>query len=184
MTKPDTLTIPAKEPQTAEPLPHPTRVLFVCTGNTCRSPMAAAVANALARQPFESLPESLRESLTPAIVASSAGIFANDGEPIAQNAVAALERAGIKAVPDADYHTHAAHTLTADEAGRYDLLVGLGGGHVMELLLRFPECSGKITGMPEPIPDPYGGDLATYEAALAKITDGVKKLLFPGKEDR
>ena len=37
-------------------------------------------------------------------------------------------------------------------------------------------CAGKITGMPEPVPDPYGGDEAAYRAALETIFRGVKEL--------
>ena len=144
------------------------RVCFVCTGNTCRSPMAAAVANAMAAE----------ECSSRTLVAASAGLYAAFGEPIAQNAVMALERAEIKPVEGRDYHTHTAHTLTAEEAERYDLLIGLGGGHCMELLMRFPHLAQRIVGMPQPIADPYGGDIDTYAGCLEQIIDGVRTLLF------
>ena len=75
---------------------------------------------------------------------------------------------------------HTAHTLTAEDAAQFDLLIGLGGGHVMELMMRFPQLAQRITCMPKSIPDPFGGDLSTYAACLEEIIDGVKTLLFAG----
>ena len=157
------------------------RVCFVCTGNTCRSPMAQAVANALARETVNALPEAVRASAVPPVAAFSAGLYACDGEPIAANAVKALERAGVEPSPNADYHKHTAHTLTAEEVDRYDLLVGLGGGHVMELMMRYPAAAQRIVGMPQSISDPWGGDLDVYTACLEEITRGVRELLFSGE---
>lgn len=160
---------------------QPRRVCFVCTGNTCRSPMAAAVANAMARKMIGELPEMVRESAVPQVLAYSAGLYACDGEPIATNAVKALELAGVESVPDMDYRCHTAHTLTAEEIEGYDLLVGLNGSHVMELLMRYPQAAQKIVGMPRSISDPYGGDLDVYAACLDEITRGVVELLFSGR---
>ena len=150
------------------------RVCFVCTGNTCRSPMAEAVANHLSRQ---------RKNDAMPIVAASAGLYANDGEPIARNAAEALRAAGITPTEGRDYRLHTAHTLTAQEVEKYDLLVGLGGSHCMELLMRFPQAAQRIVGMPTPIADPFGGDLATYAACLEQITAGVKTLLFSSEPE-
>ena len=72
---------------------HVRRVCFVCTGNTCRSPMAEAVTNALARQWIENLPAAVRDAAAPTLEAFSAGLYAAEGEPIAQNAVTALPSA-------------------------------------------------------------------------------------------
>lgn len=168
-------TVAAAERREAEPA-RTLRVCFVCTGNTCRSPMAAAVANHLAKTEREAYPEAMRDALPLRVEAISAGLAANEGEPIARNAVTALEQAGIEPVPAHDYRTHTAHNLPPEIAEQCDLIVGMTGGHVMELLMRFPMCAGKITGMPEPVPDPYGGDEAAYRAALETIFRGVKEL--------
>lgn len=156
----------------------PKRVCFVCTGNTCRSPMAEAVTNALAQKMIEAFPEAVRDAAVPPVEAFSAGLYAGEGDPIAANAVLALEGAEVPVVAGHDYHTHTAHTLMAEEIAQYDLLVGLSGSHMMELLMRFPQAAPKITCMPKPISDPFGGDLNTYQACLAEITAGVRELLF------
>lgn len=146
------------------------RVCFVCTGNTCRSPMAAAVANFYGKDPKNA----------PKIEAFSAGLYAAEGDPIAGNAVLALEEAGIEPVTGKDYHKHTAHTLTEAEAENYDRIIGLTGTHAMELLLRFPALAGKITCLPVAVADPFGGDLAVYRAALSQIISAVKECLFGG----
>lgn len=162
--------------------PRTRRVCFVCTGNTCRSPMAEAVANHLSQSFSVGLPESVRAAFVPPVEAISRGLYASEGEPIANNAVLALEQAGIEPCPSRDYHDHTARMLTEGEAETCDLLVGLGTSHVLELMMRFPQLAPRIVCMPKPIADPYGGDAEIYRACLAEITEGVKALLFAGDE--
>ena len=155
------------------------RVCFVCTGNTCRSPMASAVANAIAKK-YE---KTLLEKGLPTIEAMSAGLYASDGEPISVHAREALEAAGVAPVPSRDYRKHTAHTVSESDVQASDLLIGLSGGHCMELLMRFPQAAQKIVGMPTSISDPYGGDLAVYRGCLGQIAEGVRQLLFSSLDD-
>ena len=141
-------------------------VCFICTGNTCRSPMAAAVANALART--EKFP----------ICARSAGLYALEGDPISEHAVLALEQADVAPIDEMDYHAHTARNLTDDVVARCDLLIAMTRTHAMELIMRYPDAAKKIVCMPRQISDPYGGNLQVYQACLAEITDGVRALLF------
>ena len=134
--------------------------------------MAAAVANAMAK-----------ERQTP-LEALSRGLYANDGEPISPHAEEALEMAEVAVVQSHDYHRHTAHTLSEEDVENADLLVGMSGSHCMELLLRYPQAAQRITAMPSPISDPFGGDLAVYCACLAEITEGIRTLLFSSSEPK
>lgn len=163
---------------------EPRRVLFVCTGNTCRSPMAEAVANAMAQQRAERLlPKEMASMAMPAWEAFSAGLFVRAGEPISEQAVLALEHCGVPTVRGHDFHDHRAVDVETMNAERFDLLVGMSNSHAMELLLRFPQLADRIVAMPRSVSDPYGGSVALYEATLKQITAGVAQLLFPEERE-
>jgi protein-tyrosine-phosphatase len=142
-------------------------ILLVCSGNTCRSPLAAAM---------------LREVLdaTPGlgdIHVGSAGTSAWDGAPASEGSyLVALER-GL------DLSTHRARMLTTALVHDADLILtmtaahghrvidmgGAGKTHTLASWAAGPEGVGDI-------PDPYGGDVATYRMVadrLAPLIDGV-----------
>ncbi|MBR4961512.1 MAG: low molecular weight protein arginine phosphatase [Clostridia bacterium] len=157
------------EPEALQVYPEKTdrRILFVCTGNTCRSPMAAALYNAL--------------YAGDASRAFSAGLAA-DGSGISKNAVQALERAGIKAAPDNNYPAHISRTVKETDLEEADLVIGITGRHAMQLMFAAPEYASKITAMPTDIGDPYGSDLQTYEACLAQIRGALADMFAGGEE--
>ena len=136
--------------------------LFVCTGNTCRSPMAAAVANHL-----------LREK---GILAISAGLSVLYPAPISRNALLALEKRGIEPIAENDYRQHLSQPLTEELLKVADRVYGMTDNHSFVILTAFPEYSGKLSPLGASIPDPYGGDEAEYLQTLDAITDAVKKL--------
>ena len=145
----------------------PRRVLFVCTGNTCRSPMAAALLNDMCktREPCSACPEGQACH----IEARSAGLYAVQGAPITPLAAQALEEAGVVSVPPHDYRAHRASNITSEAVAWADDIVGLTGAHAMELMLRFPEAASKIRTLPMDIADPFGGDMEIYRQCLAQL---------------
>lgn len=136
------------------------------------------MTNALAAKELEKYPPTIAEAMTPHVFAISRGLYADDGAPISTNAVTALESAGVAVCRDADYHAHTACTIKEEDVRGADLLVAVSGGHATELLMRFPWAASKIACMPKAISDPWGGDLAIYQACLEEITACVKMLFF------
>ncbi len=157
---------------------NPLTVCFVCTGNTCRSPMAEAVTNQMGAVPefcTACPPELLRKRK---IMAFSAGIAAMEGMPISQNAVRALENGGIRAMPNNNYPAHTAHQIRESDFLTCDLVIGISASHTMALMTAFPQYASKITCLAENIPDPFGGTLEDYEKCLETIRAAVGKMLF------
>ena len=159
----------------------PARVCFVCTGNTCRSPMAEAVFNHIFRVPPVCTACDMEKVLSAkSLRATSAGLYAM-GDPIAKNAIAALEDAGIPSAPDNDYKNHVSRPINPEIMEGCDLIIGLTESHALQLMGWFPQYASKITSMPRSIPDPFGGDLEDYRACLAAITEGIREM-FPTED--
>ena len=147
------------------------RVLFVCTGNTCRSPMAAALFN----HRFSKKEGDWQ--------ADSAGLFAADGAPITATARDVLASSGVTATPRNNYPAHKAKSVTRELVESADRVIAISASHALELTLRFPDCAAKIERMPMDIADPYGGDEAIYRTCLAEIGYCLT-ILFPSKEEQ
>lgn len=140
---------------------RPLHVCYVCTGNICRSPMAAAVTNHLCAGHVNAV---------------SCGLYPNCGSPISANAVTALKNAGIPCTDDNNYAYHTAREATITLLKSCDRIYGMTGRHTMMLMTEFPELASKIYSMPREITDPWGGDLDTYERCLDDIIGCVKEL--------
>ena len=132
-------------------------VLFVCTGNTCRSPMAECLFNA--RAAAQGLPYH----------AESAGLFANDGAPASDGAYQAMRSRGLS------LNRHAARSLSAALVRDARLIVGMSERHAETIRQRYPNAN--VRALEPAISDPYGGSIAQYERAAEAIAAQLDALL-------
>ena len=144
-------------------------VLFVCTGNTCRSPFAAYYFNKKAAERGLSF------------VSRSAGLFANEGE---SPSFAALEAAADFGVY-AEMKAHEARSITDEDIVSSEYVFTLGENHLMMLepkvtLLNADKADGektKLYVLGNGIADPYGGNAEIYKACYLRIADCVDAVI-------
>ena len=153
---------------------HPTRLLFVCTGNICRSPTAEGVARAMAQ----------RMGLADRFEFDSAGTHGyHVGEPPDPRSIAAARKRGYdlsalraRRVANANFHD-------------FDYLLALDSGHLdwlsvncppthrtrLKLLLDFSDTNDAQGG--KDVPDPYYGDGDGFERVLDLIESASRRLI-------
>jgi len=149
------------------------KLIFVCTGNTCRSPMAEGLLRAV-------LPEDSDWKI------SSAGVCAANGWPASANAVEALREKGI------DGSGLTSQTLTPNLIEAADLLVTMTEGHRQAILAAVPESEGKvfllksfgIAKCATDIYDPVGEGLAVYRRVRDEIDAALPDLILTMMETK
>lgn len=150
---------------------HDYAVLFVCTGNICRSPTAHGVL----------LQQLERAGLTARVQVDSAGTHGyHRGEPPDERSQAHAARRGY------DLSPLRARQVTAEDFEIYDLILAMDGGHLELLAQRCPAgqehklqrftrwCSRHTT---DDVPDPYYGSAQGFEQVLDLVEDGCAGLL-------
>jgi protein-tyrosine-phosphatase len=161
------------------------RVLFVCTGNICRSPMAAGLFR------FH-----LERAGCDGIEIASAGTWADAGNPATDPAQAVVAPRGV------DLSAHRSRPLTAEELAGADLVVAMTSVHLREVAQMAPEAAGKVLllkalpemaagsrgldgllAAPRPparraldVDDPIGLPITAYERCAAELEAGVEAL--------
>ncbi len=140
------------------------KILFVCTGNTCRSPMAEGIFNEICKNRGISA------------IADSAGIYA-DGSPASKNAVLAMKELGV------DINGRKSRNITDDMIKSADLVLTMSGSHKNALISVFGDSKkiktlSEFVGEAGDVPDPFGGSMDTYrqcrdslKALIGKVVD-------------
>ena len=144
-------------------------ILFICTGNICRSPMAEGQ--------FRHLVEQNKADL----IVKSAGVGAQNGQPPSENAIRAMQDLEI------DISPQRSQMLTAELASEADMIIGMTHGHVEMVNLMYPQAAEKtflLRDFDDSLPlherevaDPLGGTLEIYRLCRDQIRDGIDSLL-------
>ena len=151
-------------------------ILVVCTGNICRSPMAAA----LLRRRLEEDPQ--REGWR----VISAGTWASEGRPASAYAIAEMTERGI------DIRTHRSRSVTEALMEQADLVLVMTPDHAEALSAAFPDQKDKIyllsemVGQTYGISDPYGGTRLEYSYIAQEleqlVDDGYERIVSLAKD--
>lgn len=137
------------------------RVLLVCTGNTCRSPMAEVILRRIAA-----------ERGLDRVEIGSAGVGAWEGSPASEGAYLVALEHGL------DLSAHRARTVTRELLQEADLVLAMSAGHAArvaalgaaEKVVRLGDYVGRPAGEAD-VPDPFGGGLDDYRATFARLAE-------------
>lgn len=142
-------------------------IYFVCTGNTCRSPMAEAI---------------LKAKKLDNVTVRSAGVFALEGGEMSENAKYVLNQENIP-------FNHKTKQVSLEDIEWADLILTMTVSHKEMLLRSFPEATNKTFTLKEyvtpysslDVSDPFGGDVHTYKKTfeeLKRLIDELAKKLI------
>ena len=134
-------------------------ILFICTANICRSPMASAIFNEMLKE--NNISEHWR--------VESAGTWALDGQSAADGSQSVMDDRGF------DISDHRSKGLSGELLNSFDLILTMEWGHKEALRTEFQEIVGRIYLLSEManqsgnVDDPYGGPISGYEETAREI---------------
>ena len=147
------------------------RIVFICTGNTCRSPMAVALFK---RRLADRLGCAMEELLDRGFDVSSAGIAAAPGAAATRESADAVREYGV------DLSTHRSRYAGPDVIARADDVVVMTRSHLLTVAGRYPVVGGALRllcGAEGDLDDPIGGGADVYRACATTIRQHVDRLI-------
>jgi protein-tyrosine-phosphatase len=143
------------------------RVLFVCTGNTCRSPMTEAL--------FRNMVQKAQKEHE--VLVLSAGIAVWSDSPASEQAIEVMKHQGI------DLTKHRSRALTPELVRAADLILTMTDSHKRAVLTMTPDAQGKVhtvwqfaEGIDGDIADPFGGSVERYQICADEINSQLAKV--------
>lgn len=144
-------------------------ILFVCTGNTCRSPMAESMMRKMIADRKKIKPSELHDH---GVVLASAGISAAMGARPSPEAVAVLSKMGM------DLSDHESQPLTGHLIHRADLILAMTRAHRSAIIADWPEAAERTKPLCHDwtdVPDPIGGPPEQYRRCAEQIKAALEK---------
>jgi protein-tyrosine-phosphatase len=151
--------------------PAPRLILFVCSGNTCRSPMAAAIAQAeIALRLGTSVDKALSGPHRIPILAESAGLTPRLGAPMTEASLAALARLSVAP------RQHEARLVTPQQIAAADAIYCMTAAQRADLLREHPAAAANTYCLDPDgdIPDPIGKEDMVYTETALRIQQLVR----------
>lgn len=131
------------------------KIIFVCTGNTCRSPMAEGYLKSKNRKDLDIISRGL----------------AADGAPVSENSVLAMKELGI------DISAHTSKQLTFADIDETSVFICMSASHADILEgLGIDKMKLFVLG----ISDPYGADIEVYKKCRVEIIEGIDEFIEDG----